>query len=411
MAPGSDPDGFELVPAVRRLVVVGGSLTAARVAEEARRIGFDGSITIIGAEKNAPYDRPPLSKQFLTGAGEPALDHHLADPVGLDVTVMTGTVAAGLDTRNRVVRTSRGEIPYDALVIATGSVPRTLATGGDLEGVTALRTVDDARAIRAALHPGAQVVVVGAGFIGGEVASSARARGADVTIVEALPLPLVKAVGSLVAERLAYLHRQYGVQLLTDSKVREITGSKHVEKVRLVDGQILAADLVVVGVGVEPATAWLRGSGVAISDGVACSPYLESTVPGVYAAGDVARWMNPWSGRSTRLEHWTSAGDQAVAVVHNALTTRRTPCSITPYFWSEWYGHKLQLLGEPADEVELLGPGGATDPFLAQYRFDGQLVGAFGLDRTGPLMKLRGPIGERSSWQSMLRAPAPRSTR
>ncbi|MCW2800814.1 MAG: hcaD [Aeromicrobium sp.] len=394
-----------LIPSVRRLVIVGGSLTAARVATEARRIGFDGFITIIGSETNPPYDRPPLSKGFLTSAAVPNLDHHLADPVGMDVTLLTGTVATSLDSRSRIVRTSRGDVPYDALVIATGSAPRVLETSRGLEGITTLRHVEDAMRIRSALQPGARIVVIGAGFIGGEVASSAKARGADVTLVEATPLPLANAVGPLVAERLAYLHRQYGVELNTDCEVREFVGSKHVEKVRLSDGTTIAADLVVVGIGVEPATGWLRGSGVAISDGVACTPYLESTVPGVYAAGDVARWVNPWSGRSTRLEHWTSAGDQAVAVVRNALTTDRQPCSVTPYFWSEWYGHKIQLLGEPAHEVELLGAGGATDPFIAQYRFDGQLVGAFGLDRTGSVMKLRKAIDDRSSWQSMLRAP------
>jgi NADPH-dependent 2,4-dienoyl-CoA reductase/sulfur reductase-like enzyme len=400
-------DGTEvrLVSAVQRLVVVGGSLTAARIAEEARRIGFAGSITIICAEDHAPYDRPPLSKTFLTSEVEPSLDFHLADPDGLGVTVLRSTIAGGLDTRNRVVRTTHGDVPYDALVIATGAVPRTLESGRGLEGITSLRSVDDAVRIRSALHSGARVAVIGAGFIGGEVASSARARGAEVTMVEAMPLPLVGAVGSLVAERLAVLHRQYGVDLRTDTKVREIAGSRRVEKLVLDDGTTLPVDLVVVGIGVEPATGWLRGSGIAVSDGVACSPYLESTVPGVYAAGDVARWVNPWSGKSTRLEHWTSAGDQAVAVVRNALTEDRRPCSITPYFWSDWYGHKLQLLGEPADEVELLGGGGATEPFVAQYRFDGQLVGAFGLDRTGPVMKLRGSINERASWQDMLRAP------
>jgi len=405
-------EAVEFVDAVRRLVIVGGSLAGARVAQEARNLGFTGSITIICAEEDAPYDRPPLSKAFLTSEEEPELDLHLPNAETLDITILTGTLAGSLDTRNRVVKTTTQDVPYDALVIATGSTPRTLDTGRGLAGVTSLRSADDARKVRSALHAGARVVVVGAGFIGGEVASSARARGADVTMVEAMPLPLVHAVGPLVAERLAYLHRQYGVDLRTGLKVREIVGSGNVEKVVLGDGTTISADLVVVGIGVEPATAWLRGSGIGVSDGVACSPYLESTVPGVYAAGDVARWMNPWNGRSTRLEHWTSAGDQAVAVARNALTTDRRPCTITPYFWSEWYGHKLQLIGEPADEVELLGGEGATDPFLAQYRYDGQLVGAFGFDRTGPVMKLRGPIGQRSSWQDMLRPPAsaPRST-
>lgn len=398
-------DDPELNPAVERLVVVGGSLTAARVAEEARRIGFAGSVTIIGAEPYSPYDRPPLSKSYLTSAAEPEIDLHLTDPAALGVNVVSGTPATALDTRNRRVRTSLGDFAYDALVIATGATPRTLEVARGREGVTALRTVDDARRVREALEPGAHIAVIGAGFIGGEVASSARARGAAVTMIEVQPLPLVGAVGSLVAERLSILHRQYGVDLRTGTKVRDMLGTGRVEKLVLDDGDKLPVDLVVVGIGVEPATGWLRGSGVAVSDGVACSPYLESTVPGVYAAGDVARWVNPWSGRSSRLEHWTTAGDQAAAVVRNALTMDRQPCNVTPYFWSEWYGHKLQLLGESADEVELLGAGGATDPFVAQYRFDGQLVGAFGLDRTGPVMKLRAAINERASWQSMLKSP------
>lgn len=386
---------------VERLVVVGASLTAIRVAEEARRTGFTGSITLIGQERHAPYDRPPLSKEFLTAAEEPG-PPPLVRLDDLDVTVLAGTRAQALDPRKRVVRTSAGDVAYDAVVIATGSEPRRLHTGHDLAGVTTLRTLEDARGIRSALHAGAEVVVVGAGFIGGEIASSARARGANVTMVEAAPLPLAGAVGPLVAERLAYLHRENGVDLLTRTKVREISGTGRVEAVHLDDGTSVPADLVVVGIGVEPATAWLRGSGVAISDGVACSPYLESTVPGVYAAGDVARWVNPWSGRSTRLEHWTSAGDQAAAVVRNILTDARQPCSVTPYFWSEWYGHKIQMLGEPADEVELVGEGNPSAPFLAQYRYDGQLVGAFSLDRTGPLMRLRGAIQNRQSWEQML---------
>lgn len=400
-----------LVPGVERLVVVGASLGAVRVAEEARRLGFEGSITIVGDEPHPPYDRPPLTKEFLTQEAEPVPAEHLADPDALGVTLMTGTTALSLDSRNRRVRTDQGDVLYDRLVIATGAQPRMLdAPGVELGGVTTIRSLEDARAVRAVLQPGCRVVVVGAGFIGGEIASSARARGADVTLVEAAPLPLENAVGSLVAERLAYLHRQYDVDLLVRTKVRAITGGNgQVEKVRLNDGTALPADLVIVGIGVDPATDWLRGSGVAVGDGVACSPYLESTVPGVYAVGDVARWVNQWNGRSSRLEHWTSTTEQAAYVARNALTEDRQPCAVMPYFWSEWYGHKLQMIGEPADEAELLGAGGATDPFLAQYRYDGDLVGAFALDRTGPLMKLRVPVGKRQSWQDMLREPTPRA--
>jgi len=397
---------MDFAPNVHRLVVVGGSLGAVRVVEEARRIGFEGEVTVISGEKHRPYDRPPLSKEFLVSDKEPSPITYLDDAESWGVNIRTGVTALSLDTRNRLVRTSDGDVPYDAVVIATGAEPRTLGVpGAELVGVTPLRTLDHARAVREAMQPGLRIVVVGAGFIGGEVASSARSRGADVTLLEAMPLPLVRAVGPLVAERLAYLHRENGVDLRTSTKVREIAGSGRVEKVRLDTGESLAADLVVVGIGVDPATGWLRGSGVAVSDGVACNPFLESTVPGVYAVGDVARWVNPWNGQASRLEHWTSTGEQAAAVVRNALTTDREPCSITPYFWSEWYGRRLQLLGEPADEVELSGTG-TGDPFLAQYRNDGELVGAFGLDSPGRVMKLRGAIGERLSWQDMLKKGA-----
>ncbi len=393
-----------LIKGLDRLVIVGGSLGAARVAEEARRLGFVGSIVIIGDEPVALYDRPPLSKLYLTEAVPPELD--LVNLEALDISVMTGTRATSLDTRNRRVRTTSGDVEYDALVIATGATPRAFPLGAGLDGVTNLRNLDDARLIRSALQPGARVIVVGAGFIGGEVASSARARGAEVSLIEMQPLPLVGAVGSLVAERLAMLHRQYGVDLRTRTKLREINGTGRVESVVLNDGTTLPADLVVVGVGVEPNTGWLRGSGVAVSDGVACSPYLESTVPGVYAVGDVARWVNPWSGHSTRMEHWTSVGEQAASVARNMLSDERQPCSITPYFWSEWYGHKLQMLGEFAEETEIEGDMDPTAPFLARYRYDGDLVGAFALDRTGPLMRQRAAIANRTSWESLLEAKA-----
>lgn len=391
---------------VNRLVVVGASLTAARAVEEARALGFAGEIVVIGAEAAAMYDRPPLSKEFLTCEGEPELAPLVGDVDALGLDLRTGITALSLDSRNRRVRTSAGDVDYDVLLVATGAEPRQLDVGGHLDGVHSLRSAGEALRIRNELVAGAKVVIVGAGFIGGEVASSARHRGADVTLVELLPLPLEHAVGSLVAERLAFLHRQYDVDLRTRVRVTAIEGGGHVEKLRLSDGTVLEADVVVVGIGVDPATGWLRGSGVAVSDGVTCSPYLESTVPDVYAAGDVARWVNPWNGRSTRLEHWTSAGEQAEIAMRNALTQDRVACSIVPYFWSEWYGHKIQMLGEPATEVELTVAGGATDPFLAHYRFDGQLVGGFALDRTGPLMKSRAHIAARASWEDVLQGPA-----
>ncbi|MBZ5735324.1 FAD-dependent oxidoreductase [Nocardioides sp. TRM66260-LWL] len=388
---------------VDRLVVVGASLTAARAVEEARSLGFEGDIVVIGEEAQAFYDRPPLSKDVLVGTVPPVPTPLLDAIDALDLDVRTSVRAIGLDPRNRVVRTSAGDVPFDAAILATGSTPRSLDVLDGVDGVLSLRSFEDAQALRERLEPGARLVVVGAGFIGGEVAASGRARGADVTLVELAALPLEQAVGSLVAERLAVLHRQYDVELRTRVTVVGTEGQGRLEKLRLSDGSVIDADVVVVGVGVDPATGWLRGSGIAVSDGVTCSPYLESTVPGVYAAGDVARWVNPWNGRSSRHEHWTAAGEQAVVAVRNALTEERQPCSIVPYFWSEWYGHKIQMLGEPADQVELTVAGGAADPFLAQYRFDGQLVGGFALDQTGLLMRRRRAISVRASWESVLR--------
>ncbi|GAB4009086.1 NAD(P)/FAD-dependent oxidoreductase [Nocardioides ultimimeridianus] len=391
---------------VDRLVVIGGSLGGAKAAEQARQLGFQGSVTVISAEEHAPYDRPPLSKDFLVAEEDLGLVEHIDDPEGQGIDLRLGVTAVGLDPRSRIVRTSAGEVEYDAAIIATGAHPRSLGLGEDLSGITALRTASDVARIRERLQPGARVVVIGAGFIGGEVASSAIARGAEVTLVEAAPLPLERAVGSLVAERLAVLHRQYGADLRTRARVRDITGEHHVESVVLTDGTVLPADLVVVGIGVDPAVGWLRGSGVLVSDGVACSRYLESTVPGVYAAGDVARWVNGWSGRSTRLEHWTSTIEQAELACRNALLVERETCSIVPYFWSEWYGHRFQMLGEAADEVELGAGGGATDPFLARYRFEGHFVGGFSLDSGGQLMRQRRAITARGAWEDVLTTPA-----
>jgi NADPH-dependent 2,4-dienoyl-CoA reductase/sulfur reductase-like enzyme len=389
----------DLAPIVRRLVIVGGSLGAARVAEEARRLGYAGAITIVSGEPDEPYDRSSLSRAFLTAAVEPSPEP-LLDAGRLGVTLMLGTTAFSLDCRNRRVRTDKGDIGYDALVIAVGTRPRRLDPVRQLPGVIAFQTVEDARRVWAALCPGARIVVIGAGFVGGEITSAARAAGADVTLIEARPHPLVSAVGPVVAERLARLHERYGVTVLSHRRVREFIGVRHVEKVRLDDGSVVPADIVIGDIGGEPDTGWLRGSGVAVSDGVACSPYLESTVPGIYAVGDAARWVNQWNGRSTRLEHWAAVGDQAAAVTRNALTTGRVPFGVIPYVRSAWYGYPLQLLGEPADEVELLDTPDADGPFHARYRYDGQLVGAFACGQTGLLMTLRGTMEQQAVRQS-----------
>ena len=295
------------------VVVVGASLAGLRAVEELRHRGFDGPITVVGAEPHLPYDRPPLSKQLL--AGEWGLDRvalTVPTPGGLDglgVDWRLGTRAVGLDTARRRVALEGGEeLPYDGLVIATGATPRRLPGTDGLAGVHTLRTLDDALAIRAELDAGAgRVVVIGAGFIGAEVAATCRARGHAVTLLEALPVPLERALGREMGTVVAELHRDHGVDLRLGVGVAGFEGDGRVERVRLADGSAVPADLVVVGIGVSPATDWLAGSGLALDDGVVCDAttlaapgiVVAATSPGGRAAGSAS-----WCASSTGTTRW-----------------------------------------------------------------------------------------------------------
>ncbi|WP_107491233.1 NAD(P)/FAD-dependent oxidoreductase, partial [Thermobifida fusca] len=287
----------------RRLVVVGASLAGLRVVEGARDAGFDGELTLIGDEPVAPYDRTVLSTRFLEDREEPQTPvYRPADDLrrDLDVDLRLGVAAHTLDPRSRTVHAGGHTIPYDALVIATGVRPRTPGWAANLAGVHLLRTVADARALRKSLARSRRVVVVGGGFIGSEVASSARTLGLHVTIVEARDVPFAAALGETAGRLCAALHRAHGTELRCGVTVTALDGTGRVEKVLLSDGSVLKADTVVVGVGSHPNTEWLKGSGVACTDGVECDAALRTTVPGVYAVGDVARWFNPWLGRKVR---------------------------------------------------------------------------------------------------------------
>lgn len=390
------------------LVVVGASLAGLRAVEAARKTGFDGSITLIGAEEHLPYDRPPLSKEFLNAAEDGMqADHppfhdeaHLTDELG--ATLRLGTPASGLDTEARQVALGDGEVHYDALVIATGAHARRLPTA--LDGVHALRTIDDAHAIRDALEAGARTVVIGAGFIGSEIAASARKRGGEVTVVEALPTPLVRAIGDTMGPAVAALHERNGTRLLCGAAVDELVGDGHVSAVRLSDGTELPADLVVVGIGAEPATDWLEHSGLTIDNGVVCDEKLSAGVPGVYAAGDIARWHNPLFDRLQRLEHWTSAAEQGAVAARNALDPANAkPYSTVPYFWSDWYGSRIQFVGiTDADEVAVVDGDIDGDKWVALYRKDDRLVGALTLNGQSVIMKYRGQIMKGTNWSDAL---------
>jgi NADPH-dependent 2,4-dienoyl-CoA reductase/sulfur reductase-like enzyme len=375
------------------------------------KAGFEGAITLIGAERYLPYDRPPLSKEFLdaTEPGAEALipffrsDDVFADE--LKVELVLGTAATGLELARKVVRIGEREVGYDALVIATGSQLRTLPGSDHLDGVHGLRTLDDSLAIRAALDAGARTVVIGAGFIGSEVASSAQKRGVDVTVVEALPTPLVRATGSVMGAAIAALHHRNGTSLRCGIGVRAIEGDGRVERVVLDDGTVIDADLVVVGIGVTPSTSWLEGSGLTLDNGVVCDETLFTGTPGVYAAGDVANWPNPMFGVRQRMENWTAAAEQGAVAARNALDPENAkPYATVPYFWSDWYGSRIQFVGVPeSEEVALVDGDAATgDRWTALYRQGDRLVGALTVNGQTVIMKYRRMIGQKCSWADAL---------
>jgi NADPH-dependent 2,4-dienoyl-CoA reductase/sulfur reductase-like enzyme len=396
---------------VERLVVVGASLAGLRAVEAARKTGFAGTITLIGAEPHLPYDRPPLSKEFL-GAAEPGSESPIpffrSDDVFADelkVDLMLGAPATGLDVDRKVVAFGDREIGYDALVIATGSQLRTLPGTEHLDGVHGLRTLDDSLAIRAALEAGARTVVIGAGFIGSEVASSAQKRGVDVTVVEALPTPLVRATGTEMGAAIASLHDRNGTTLLCGTGVDVVEGDGRVERVVLSDGTVIPADLVVVGIGVTPCTDWLVDSGLVLENGVLCDETLWTGVPGVYAAGDVANWLNPMFGVRQRMENWTAAAEQGAAAARNALDpVNAKPYETVPYFWSDWYGSRIQFVGVPeSDEVLLVdGDVDGADRWTALYRRGERLIGALTVNGQTVIMKYRRMIAQKCAWSEAL---------
>ena len=392
----------------RGLVVVGASLAGLRAVQAARRSGYAGPIVLLGAEQHLPYDRPPLSKEFLAKDSEPVYyltERELRDDLVVDLRL--GQSATGLDTAARTVIAGGIRVPYACLIIATGAQPRLLSQVPDLPGIRTLRTLDDAREIRRAIHPGSHLVIVGGGFIGAEIASSARARGATVTIAEVAPVPLVRAVGEKVGKALSGLHSRNGTRLVCGVQVCEVLGTHRAEGVRLSTGEVIRADLVIVGIGVAPATEWLAGSGIALSpaDGaVLCDEYLRTSAPDVYAAGDVAHWPNGALDCAMRLENWTNASDQGTQAAINALFPERARAHETvPYFWSDWYGNRIQFVGTPLAQRVCFASGGPDgEKFVALYRAGERLVGAATLNEPRKIMRYRRFIAGRGSWDGAL---------
>jgi NADPH-dependent 2,4-dienoyl-CoA reductase/sulfur reductase-like enzyme len=392
------------------ITIVGASLAGIRAAETLRRDGFDGTITLIGEEPHAPYDRPPLSKQFLAGGWDETrlalIGRDSLDGLGLDLRL--GVRATGFDLESRVLTLDDGTAPVvDGLLIATGSTPRTLPGTDGLAGVFTLRTIDDARALRDAFEAAPRrVVVIGAGFIGAEVAATARGRGIDVTMIEALPVPLGRVLGTELGNLMADLHREHDVDLRLGVGVDALEGDGRVARVRLSDGAVIDADVVVVGVGVVPNTAWLEGSGLTIDNGVVCDA-TTLAAPGVTAAGDVARWYNPRFDETARVEHWDHAIEMGahaarrLLVDHDADAVAFEP---VPFFWSDQYDRKIQLAGRarPDDTLEIVTGSLAERRFAAIYGRGGHIVAVLGMNRPRHVMQYRQLIVDRATWQDAL---------
>jgi NADPH-dependent 2,4-dienoyl-CoA reductase/sulfur reductase-like enzyme len=395
-------------PRMQTIAVVGTSLAGLRAIEALRREGYDGGVVAIGAETHLPYDRPPLSKEFLAGTADAdgiALRKQGVDD--LDVDWKLGVPAAALDVTGRaIVLADDTRVAFDGAVIATGSTPRRLPNQPDLPGVCVLRTLDDATALRDLLGAGPKVVVIGAGFIGAEVAATCRGRGLDVTVLEALPQPMVRGLGPDLGAVIADLHRDHGVDLRTGVQVEAIEGDTRVERVRLGDGSTVDADVVVVGVGVVPQTAWLEGSGLTIDNGIVCDETCLAR-PGIVAAGDIARWPNPlFDGQLMRLEHWTNATEQGVHAARRLLARDGAgePFAPVPFVWSDQYDRKIQTVGVVSADADVHVAHGsyAERQFVSIFGRNGRVVGALGFNRPRQVMQYRKLIAERASWESAL---------
>lgn len=381
-------------------VIVGGGLAGSVAAGTLRAGGFEGRIVLVGDEVHLPYSRPPLSKVVLRGESEAevAVLRPASWYADRDIDLELGMRAEFVDPRDHTVVLESGRrIPYDKVLLATGGRARAVDIPGfGLDGVHTLRTLDDSLAIRAQLQTGARVVVVGAGFIGAEVAASARMMGCQVTMFEIADVPLSRVLGAEVGERYAAIHREEGVELHTGVGLTRIEGNGGVRRVVATDGAVYDADVVIAGVGIAPDVAVATSSGIDIGNGVVVSERCETSIPGVFAAGDVALHPNPILGQIIRVEQWQNAQHQGAAAARNMLG-HDEPFTEVPWFWSDQYDVNLQMAGLPdaSDDVVFRGDS-SSRTFSVFYLRGGVLVGAVGLNRTKDVSHGRRLIHERA---------------
>lgn len=389
-----------------RLVIVGASLAGLRAAQAARKAGFDGELVMVGEERHLPYTRPPLSKELL--AGEHRIDqvHFPCDT--LDAEWRLGVSAASLDRgRRRVVLADGDEVAYDRLILATGSRPRRWpGAGGELDGVHVLRNLEDALSLRAAFDDRPRVAIVGAGFIGCEVAQTARKEGLEVTLIDIAATPMLP-LGPELGQWCADLHRDHGVDLRLGTGVTGLLGEGRVEAVELSGGERVAADLVVIGLGAMPNTEWLAGSGLRADPGLACDATLTAAGDAdLLGAGDIVSWPHPLAdGEALRIEHWTVAAEQGQLAGRNALVApnERKPYDAPPYFWSDQYDAKIQSLGLPgrAERLELLESTPDRSRVVYAGECDGRLVGIVAINAARRLAAYRTALADPPAFEEL----------
>ncbi len=402
---------------MERVAIVGMSLAGLRAAETLRRLGYEREIVAVSAEEHLPYDRPPLSKEFLTAGRafeDMALRRDGVDELNLEWRLRTR--ATSLDLAARVVALDDGgSVGYDNLIIATGATPRALPASvcdPSLGGVHSLRTIEDARAIRDGIENEDRICVIGAGFIGAEVAAACRTRGAGVTLLEAQAQPMIRGLGATLGAVCAQLHRDHGVDLRLGVQIdrvepsTNVAGAPRVGSVVLADGTRIECDLLVVGIGVAPETRWLEDSGLAIDNGVVCDSTCTAA-PNVLAAGDIARWPNPlFDDEMMRLEHWTNATEQGAHVAECLVSGAATPFAPVPFVWSDQYDCKIQSVGRfnADDDMEIVRGDLESRKFVALFGRDGRLTGALGFSQPRHVMIARRMIAERVSFVDAIAA-------
>jgi NADPH-dependent 2,4-dienoyl-CoA reductase/sulfur reductase-like enzyme len=376
------------------VIIIGASIAGVGAATELRECGYDGGITLIDAQAHLPYDRPALSKSFLIGESkyETVRFHDEDEYRKLDIDLRLGIAVTRVDGQKRTVVLDNGEtLNGSHLIIATGARARPFPDAP--EGVLTIRELSDALSLKNALETARHIAVIGGGFIGAEVASSARKLGLAATIYEADALPFIRILGQDVAQRLATLHRSAGVTLKTGVRVKGVWKTQGEPfQVSLSDGATDTADIVVAGLGALPNAEFLAGSGIEVADGILCDSFGRTSCPNVYAAGDVANWSGAQGVRGKRDEHWTSAREQARIVAHHiADHVYARWDEYVPYFWSDMHGKRIQALGCPqhADECRFVHDDPEKGAFLAEYRCKGVLVGVAGCNAAVKLMKYR----------------------